>query len=63
LTIAGKATTSTDPDELWHWAGRIGSRYMGEEHADAYARRNSVPPEMVVRVRPAKITAKVDVAL
>jgi len=63
LTIDGEATTSTDPDELWRWAGRIGGRYMGRQNAETYARRNAVEPEMVVRVRPTKITAKVDVAL
>ena len=62
VTIAGTATTSTDPDELLHWGTRIGGRYMGAEHAEAYGQRNAVPPEMVVRVRPTKITAKVDIA-
>jgi PPOX class probable F420-dependent enzyme len=62
VTVAGTATTSTDPDELLHWATRIAARYMGEEQAEAYGRRNAVPPEMVVRVRPTKVTAKVDVA-
>jgi len=62
VTIAGTATTSTDPDELLAWATRIAGRYMGADQAEAYGRRNAVPPEMVVRVRPTKVTAKVDVA-
>lgn len=62
VTIAGEATTSTDPDELLRWATRIGGRYMGAEHAGAYGERNAVPPEMVVRVRVTRVTAKVDVA-
>jgi PPOX class probable F420-dependent enzyme len=62
VTIAGTTTTSTDPDELLRWATRIAARYMGDEHAEAYGRRNAVPPEMVVRVTPTKITAVVDVA-
>ena len=62
LTIAGTATTSTDPDELLRWATRIGGRYMGPERAEEYGRRNAVPPEMVVRVTPTRIVAKVDVA-
>ena len=62
VTIAGTTTTSTDPDELLRWATRIAARYMGEEQAEAYGRRNAVPPEMVVRVTPTKITAVVDVA-
>jgi len=62
VTIAGTATTITDPDELLHWATRIGGRYMGAEQAEAYGRRNAVPPEMVVRVRPTRVVAKLDVA-
>lgn len=62
VILAGTATTSTDPDELLHWATRIGGRYMGAERAEEFGRRNAVPPEMVVRVTPTKIVAKVDVA-
>jgi PPOX class probable F420-dependent enzyme len=62
VTVAGTATTSTDPDELLAWATRIAGRYMGDELAGQYGRRNAVPPEMVVRVRPTKVTAVVDVA-
>ncbi len=60
--ITGTATTSTDPDELLVWGTRIGGRYMGADQAEAYGRRNAVPPEMVVRVTVAKVVAKVEVA-
>src|SRR3954447_4037752 len=62
LTIAGTATVTEDPDELLHWATRIAGRYMGADQAEAYGRRNAVPPEMLVRVTPTKIVAKIDVA-
>jgi hypothetical protein len=62
VTVAGTVTTSTDPDELLKWGTRIGGRYMGADQADAYGRRNAVPPEMVVRVTVTKVTAKVDIA-
>ena len=62
VTITGRATTSTDPDDLLDVGTRIGGRYMGVDQADAYGRRNAVPPEMVVRVVPTRIVAKVDVA-
>ena len=62
VTVTGSATTSEDPAELLAWATRIGGRYMGAERAEAYGRRNGVPPEMVVRVRPRRVVAKVDVA-
>ena len=62
VLVAGTATTSTDADDLLTWATRIAGRYMGEDQAESYGRRNAVPPEMVVRVTPTKVTAKVDVA-
>lgn len=62
VTIAGRASTSDDPDELLRWATRIGGRYMGADRAEEYGRRNGVPPEVVVRVTPTNIVAKVDVA-
>ena len=62
VTVAGTATTDTDPDELLRWGTAIGGRYMGEERAEAVGRRNAAPPEMVVRVRPTNVVAKVDIA-
>ena len=62
VTITGIAATSTDSADLLRWATRIGGRYMGPGRADEYGRRNAVPPEMVVRVRPSRIVAKVNVA-
>lgn len=62
VTIAGTAATSTDPDELLGWGTRIGGRYMGADRAEEYGRRNAVPPEMLVRVTPTQVVAKVRVA-
>ncbi len=62
VTLTGTAITSTDPDELLAWGTRIGGRYMGADHAEAFGRRNAVPPEMVVRVTVTNVVAKVDVA-
>lgn len=62
VTLTGTTTTSTDADELIAWATRIGGRYMGAEHAEAYGRRNGVAPEMVVRVQVTNVVAVVGVA-
>ena len=62
VTVSGTVATSTDPDELLHWSTVIGGRYMGEERAEEYGRRNAVPPEMVVRVTPTRVVAKVAIA-
>lgn len=62
VTVTGTATTSTDGAELLYWGTRIAGRYMGAERADEYGRRNAVPPEMVVRIKPSRVVAKVNVA-
>ncbi len=62
VTVIGTTTTSTDPDELLAWGTRIGGRYMGADRAEEYGRRNAVAPEMVVRVHPTHVVAKVDIA-
>ena len=62
VTLSGTATTSTDPADLLRWATVIGGRYMGRDRAEEFGRRNAVPPEMVVRVKPTKVVAKVAVA-
>jgi hypothetical protein len=35
---------------------------MGEDRADAWGRRNAVPPEMIVRVSVGSVVAKRNVA-
>ncbi len=62
VTVDGTASVSRDLETLLAWATRIGGRYMGAGRAQEYGRRNAVPPEMVVRVTPSKIVAKVDIA-
>jgi PPOX class probable F420-dependent enzyme len=62
VTVAGRAETTTEPDEMLRWSIRIAGRYMGADLAEQYGRRNAVPPEMLVRVTPAKIVARIDIA-
>jgi PPOX class probable F420-dependent enzyme len=62
VMVSGTARTTEDADELLAWATRIAGRYMGDDRAAEYGRRNAVSPEMVVRVQPSRIVAKVDVA-
>ncbi|MGZ4602398.1 MAG: TIGR03618 family F420-dependent PPOX class oxidoreductase [Kineosporiaceae bacterium] len=62
VTITGHGTISDDPDDVRRWATRIGGRYMGPHRAAEFGARNGVPPEVVVRVRPERVVAKVDVA-
>ncbi|MFD3540435.1 PPOX class F420-dependent oxidoreductase [Streptomyces sp. NPDC058662] len=49
-------------DALLAWATTIGARYMGEERAEAFGRRNAVPGELLVRVPIDKVVATAGVA-
>jgi len=60
VQIQGVATTSEDPDELYRVAAEVGGRYMGAERADEFGKRNGVPGELVVRIRPTKVLAGFD---
>ncbi|MCM6775099.1 PPOX class F420-dependent oxidoreductase [Nocardia sp. CDC159] len=61
--IQGTATVSEDPDELLRTATIIGGRYMGADRAEEFGKRNGVPGELVVRVRPTKILGGVDMTV
>lgn len=62
VTLYGRARILDDPALVYEWAGRLGARYMGAERAEEYAGRNGVPGEVVVRVRPERVIAMVDLA-
>ena len=62
VIVEGAATVTEDPDELLHWATVIGGRYMGPDQAEEYGARNGVPGELVVRLRPSRITAQARLA-
>jgi PPOX class probable F420-dependent enzyme len=62
VTVEGEAIVERDPGELLCWATRIGGRYMGAERAEEYGRRNAVPSELLVRVRPTRIVARAGIA-
>jgi PPOX class probable F420-dependent enzyme len=57
VQVQGTVTLSEDPDELVRTATEIGARYMGADRAEEFGKRNGVPGELVVRVRPNKVTA------
>jgi len=58
VSIQGTATLHDDLDDMLVWATRIGARYMGEERAAQFGRRNAVPGELLVRVSPTRVIAK-----
>lgn len=61
VQVQGVAEVSEDTAALLAAATAIGGRYMGAERADEFGRRNAVPGELLVRLRPAKVVADFDV--
>lgn len=62
VVLEGVASTVEEASDLLYWATRIGGRYMGEERAGEFGRRNAVPGELLVRVRPEKVIAQKNVS-
>jgi PPOX class probable F420-dependent enzyme len=62
VQFTGLATISEDLDEMLDWATRLGARYMGEERAEAFGKRNAVPGELLVRARITKVVALAEIA-
>ncbi|WP_280235539.1 PPOX class F420-dependent oxidoreductase [Nocardia cyriacigeorgica] len=60
VQVQGTVTLSEDLDELVRTATAIGARYMGADRAEEFGKRNGVPGEVVVRVRPDKVIAAFD---
>jgi PPOX class probable F420-dependent enzyme len=60
VQVQGVAEVSEDPDELVRTATLIGARYMGAERAEEFGKRNGVPGELLVRLRPTKVLAHMD---
>jgi PPOX class probable F420-dependent enzyme len=61
VQVQGEATVSEDLDELVRTATAIGRRYMGADRAEEFGERNGVPGELVVRLRPTKVVAQLDI--
>jgi PPOX class probable F420-dependent enzyme len=62
VQVQGVAELSEDPGELVRTATALGGRYMGEGRAEEFGRRNGVPGELLVRLRPTKVIAVFDLA-
>jgi hypothetical protein len=61
VQVQGDAELSEEPEELIRTATALGARYMGPDRAEEFGRRNGVPGELVVRVRPVKVVAALEI--
>ena len=57
VQVQGSAELSEDPGDLLSTATAIAARYVGPDRAEEFGKRNGVPGEMVVRLRPTKVLA------
>lgn len=62
VLVEGRVSLSEDLAEVRHWAARIGGRYMGQDRAEEYGRRNGVAGELLVRLHPEIIRAAAELS-
>jgi PPOX class probable F420-dependent enzyme len=60
--IEGTVTISRDLDEMLPLSIAIARRYMGEDAAEQFGRRNAVEGELLLRLTRTKVTAMADIA-
>ena len=60
VQVQGDAELPEDRAGLLRTATAIAARYIGAERAEEFGRRNGVPGELVVRLRPVKVVAAFD---
>lgn len=58
VRVDGRVEISEEPEALLDAATRIAARYMGPELAGAYGRRNGVPGELLLRLRPTRMVGE-----
>ena len=57
VTVEGTVSISEDREETLHWATRIGGRYMGQDRAEEFGKRNATEGELTVKITFSKILA------
>ncbi len=62
VIVEGTAKFSDNQKDLLKWNTIIARRYMGEELAEVYGKRNTVEGSMLVEVTPTKMISEKDVA-
>ena len=62
VMVEGTVTISDDLQAMLPLSTRIGARYMGEERAAEFGRRNAVEGEVLVRLTPTAIVGVRDMA-
>ena len=63
VTIDGIAEINSNADqkELFNWAKIIAARYMGNDKAEEYGKRNSSEDELLIKIKPIKVIGQKDI--
>jgi len=63
VTVDGIAEiVSKEAKEVFKWAKIIAARYMGNDKAEEYGRRNSSEGELLIKIKPTKVIGQKDIA-
>ena len=62
VLVRGDVTLDDDIEVMLPWATKIGGRYMGQDRAEQFGRRNAAPGEVLVRLVPQVVLAQADLA-
>jgi PPOX class probable F420-dependent enzyme len=62
VVLRGRVEISEDPGLLLTWATAIAARYMGEDRAAEFGKRNSIPGMLLARMRIEHVTAYAAIA-
>ena len=55
VSVEGEAQLIDDQALCREISTRLGAKYMGADRADEFGKRNGVPGELVVRIRPTRV--------
>lgn len=55
VRLEGPVELIDDLDQVRHWAGILGGRYMGADQAESFGERNAAPGEMLCRMTPTRV--------
>jgi len=53
---------SSEPSEVYKWAKIIAARYMGNDKAEVYGRRNSSEGELLIKIKPIRVIGEKNIA-
>ncbi len=62
VIVEGEAEVDKHAPDLVKWTTILAGRYLGEDQAESYGKRNGVEGEYLVRVHPTKIIAQKGIA-